>query len=249
MPSRTIVCQLQEQDISDRIGNIISETSPDDYVWVFGSRKKAAAAITALSKLNNNAFSKRFIYTCVEINEDAASDEDEEAKCSPTRREKRTVLGAMVGYTQSEYVNSYWDYLLALGLWYGTVVFLRLAFILLTNEWPSQRRLRYNHFYIQDIAVHPDARGRGVGSKIINFVKARYLHHEKGVCSITLDVAHDNGNARRLYERLGFRPQLSLKDRLQKALHIPQHWTCMELPLNIVIGEPPSKAALLQAAA
>ena len=255
MPSRTIICQLQEQDISDRIGNIISETAPDDYIWVFGSRQKAAAAITALSRLDNNVYSKRFIYTCVEINDDDNDDDDGNnaaaTKHRQAARQKRTVLGAMVGYTQSERVDSYWDYVRALGLWCGTLVFLRLLFVLATNEWPSQRRLGYDHFYIQDIAVHPDARGRGVGSKIINFAKARFMHHpEKGVRSLTLDVAHDNGSARRLYERLGFRPQLSLKDQLHKALNIPQHWTCMELLLtSAVVGEPPSKTAQHQAAA
>lgn len=233
MPTRTIVCKLQDQDNDDRIGHILSETAPEDYIWVFGSRDKAAAAITALAGFDNNCYSRRFIYTCVEV------DDGEQAATTTTtttstntsnKQQKRKVLGAMVGYTQDNDVNSYWDYVHALGWWYGTLVFLRLSFLLLVNEWPSLRRRRYDHFYIQDLAVHPAARGRGVGTKIINYVKMYYARRpELGVRSVSLHVAHYNGNARRLYERLGFEPQLSLKDRVQRSLGLTQYWTTMEL--------------------
>lgn len=247
MPSHTIVCKLQDQDITDRIGRIVTETAPEDYIWIFGSLEKAATGIQALARLNNNHFSKRFITTCVEV--DDGTDDKQLAAQSATsttttttttsveevnkgKKPSRTVLGVMVGYQQSEEVDSFWDYKEAFGWWYGLVVFLKIVFVTLFGEWPHQRRRAYDHFYIQDIAVHPEARGRGVGSKIINFTKMWYLHHpELGVRSLTLDVAHYNTNARRLYERLGFVPQHSLKDRVQLALHQRLYWTCMELPL------------------
>lgn len=246
MPKHTIVCKLQDQDITDRIGRIVTETAPDDYIWIFGSLEKAATGIQALAHLNNNHFSKRFITTCVEV-EDGTDDKQLATQSATTttttttssvpevnkdEKPSRTVLGVMVGYQQSEEVDSFWDYKAAFGWWYGLLVFLKIMFVTLTAEWPHQRRRRYDHFYIQDIAVHPEARGRGVGSKIINFTKMRYLHHpELGVRSLTLDVAHYNTSARRLYERLGFAPQHSLKDRVQLALHHRLYWTCMELPL------------------
>ena len=242
MPSHTIVCKLQDQDITDRIGRIITETAPEDYIWIFGSLEKAATGIQALAHLNNNHFSKRFITTCVEV--DDGTDDKQLATQSATttttsvpevtkdEKPSRTVLGVMVGYQQSEEVDSFWDYKMAFGWWYGFVVFLKIWLVTLFAEWPHQRHRPYDHFYIQDIAVHPEARGRGVGSKIINFTKMRYLHRpELGVRSLTLDVAHYNTNARRLYERLGFAPQHSLKDRVQLALHHRLYWTCMELPL------------------
>lgn len=240
MPSHTIVCKLQDQDISERIGEIITDIAPEDFVWIFGSPEKAAKGIQALSRLNNNHYSKRFITTCVEV--DDGTDDNQPVEPGTTTssasevnkdgKPSRKVLGVMVGFQQSEEVDSFWDYKEAFGWWYGLVVFLKIWFVMFFNIWPHQRHLGYDHFYIQDIAVHPEARGRGVGSKIINFTKTRFQEHpELGVRSLTLDVAHYNTNARRLYERLGFAPLHSLKDRIQLTLNHRLYWTCMELPL------------------
>ncbi len=56
-------------------------------------------------------------------------------------------------------------------------------------------------FKIHDVAVHPDARGLGVGTKLLNTVEEEA---EKMGCSkITLEVREDNP-AQNLYEREGF---------------------------------------------
>ena len=54
---------------------------------------------------------------------------------------------------------------------------------------------------IHDLAVLPDARGKGIGSKLIEAVteKAENL----GCCKVTLEVL-ENNPARNLYERSGF---------------------------------------------
>ena len=56
-------------------------------------------------------------------------------------------------------------------------------------------------FKIHDVAVHPDARGLGVGTKLLNKVKEEAK--ELGCSKVTLEVREDNP-AKRLYEREGF---------------------------------------------
>ncbi len=55
---------------------------------------------------------------------------------------------------------------------------------------------------VHDLAVHQDFRGRRIGTKLLEAAEreARSL----GCCKLTLEVQHENINARRLYERIGF---------------------------------------------
>jgi ribosomal protein S18 acetylase RimI-like enzyme len=57
---------------------------------------------------------------------------------------------------------------------------------------------------IHDIAVRPQARGRGVGRKLLIAVEeeARQL----GCCKVTLEVRSDNSLAKGLYQSVGFKP-------------------------------------------
>jgi ribosomal protein S18 acetylase RimI-like enzyme len=56
---------------------------------------------------------------------------------------------------------------------------------------------------IHDIAVCPEARGRGVGRKLLNAVtnEAKNL----GCCKVTLEVRSDNVRAMSLYQNVGFK--------------------------------------------
>ena len=56
-------------------------------------------------------------------------------------------------------------------------------------------------FKIHDVAVHPDARGMGIGTKLLDHVKEQA--EEMGCSKITLEVREDNP-AQKLYEREGF---------------------------------------------
>ena len=56
-------------------------------------------------------------------------------------------------------------------------------------------------FKIHDVAVHPDARGLGIGTKLLETVEAEA--EELGCSKITLEVRTDNP-AKKLYEREGF---------------------------------------------
>ncbi|HSC73803.1 MAG TPA: GNAT family N-acetyltransferase [Gaiellaceae bacterium] len=58
--------------------------------------------------------------------------------------------------------------------------------------------------HLYDLYVNTDVRGRGVGRELIGVTAGRLREH--GVTHLSLDVALTNDSARRLYERLGFRP-------------------------------------------
>jgi ribosomal protein S18 acetylase RimI-like enzyme len=55
---------------------------------------------------------------------------------------------------------------------------------------------------IHDLAVHPSARGRGVGQALMQAVEAE--GRVRGACKITLEVLSGNAVALQSYERFGF---------------------------------------------
>lgn len=58
--------------------------------------------------------------------------------------------------------------------------------------------------HLYDLYVNTGVRGRGVGRELIGATAGRLREH--GATHLSLDVALTNDSARRLYERLGFRP-------------------------------------------
>jgi ribosomal-protein-alanine N-acetyltransferase len=56
--------------------------------------------------------------------------------------------------------------------------------------------------YLSDVAVAPDRRGEGIGSRMIIWLQDNLSDLSK--TTIALDVREDNLGARRLYEELGF---------------------------------------------
>jgi [ribosomal protein S18]-alanine N-acetyltransferase len=65
--------------------------------------------------------------------------------------------------------------------------------------------------YIQIICVAPASRGRGLGTRLMAFAEECILRRTPNVF---LCVSSFNGGARRLYERLGYRPVGELPDFL-----------------------------------
>jgi ribosomal-protein-alanine N-acetyltransferase len=63
--------------------------------------------------------------------------------------------------------------------------------------------------YIQTICVHPDHRGRGLGSRMVAFAEERILSE---VPNVFMCVSSFNHAARRLYERLGYQVVGELTD-------------------------------------
>jgi ribosomal-protein-alanine N-acetyltransferase len=65
--------------------------------------------------------------------------------------------------------------------------------------------------YIQTIVIQPDRRGQGLGSRLIDFAERRIFAESPNVFMCVSSFNHD---ARRLYERLGYRVVGELTDYL-----------------------------------
>ena len=63
--------------------------------------------------------------------------------------------------------------------------------------------------YIQTICIHPDCRGKGLGSELLHFAERRILERYPNVFMCVSSFNHD---ARRLYERLGYQVVGELTD-------------------------------------
>jgi [ribosomal protein S18]-alanine N-acetyltransferase len=60
----------------------------------------------------------------------------------------------------------------------------------------------FDELHINNIAIRPEHRGRGLGLALMRFVLADGAR--QGACRATLEVRRSNTVAQRLYERLGF---------------------------------------------
>jgi predicted GNAT family acetyltransferase len=79
--------------------------------------------------------------------------------------------------------------------------------------------------YVQTVCVAPEVRGAGIGSRLLAFVERRIFRESPNVF---LCVSSFNGDARRLYDRLGYEPVGELRDYI-----VPGH---SELLLRKTIG-------------
>ncbi|MDD2385239.1 MAG: GNAT family N-acetyltransferase [Bacteroidales bacterium] len=57
-------------------------------------------------------------------------------------------------------------------------------------------------FYIDCLGVQPDRQGKGIGSKILQFLIDEYVHKRKEILGLLVDK--ENPYAKRLYLKLGF---------------------------------------------
>lgn len=85
----------------------------------------------------------------------------------------------------------------------------QLAFIEENGEAMSAIGFRYlqflfcgKHFYIDDLVTLPEARGKGYGGILLDYVAD--IAREKGYGVITLDSGHHRHTAHRLYLNKGF---------------------------------------------
>ena len=58
-------------------------------------------------------------------------------------------------------------------------------------------------YFVHSVAVMPDLRQRGIGTRLMALAEAKARQHGLERCSLSVDV--DNDTARRLYEHLGYR--------------------------------------------
>jgi len=111
---------------------------------------------------------------------------------------KNQIVG-IVGFQTSKgsFTNgiSYLDLIHKLGLWAGNWA----AFIFYFYE----REPENGELILDGIAVHPDFRGKGIGTKLLENVV--FHASENNYSRVRLDVIDTNKKARRLYESQGFK--------------------------------------------
>lgn len=71
-------------------------------------------------------------------------------------------------------------------------------------------------FYIDCIGVNPNQQGKGIGSKILHFLIEEYVIKNNGTLGLLVD--EENPNARRLYEKFGFK-SVGTKTLTGKNMH------------------------------
>lgn len=76
----------------------------------------------------------------------------------------------------------------------------------LTNKQAPTNRIdqeaHEDEYYIDTICVHPNARGKGVGTMLLSF--AEQVARDKNFCKLSLNVETTKERALKLYERQGF---------------------------------------------
>lgn len=81
--------------------------------------------------------------------------------------------------------------------------FLKLTFIKPVYDRLTASSIHEDDFYIGNLVVSANLRGKGIGSKIIE--QSFELAREKGCKRVLLDVIFENHGAKKLYERIGFK--------------------------------------------
>jgi len=82
----------------------------------------------------------------------------------------------------------------------GLFNFIRMLFRFKLNIYLP--RIRRDEFYISNLAVFEEYRGRGIAVKLLE--KAEEMAMEKGLYKLSLNVEIDNSHAKRVYEKFGF---------------------------------------------
>lgn len=87
----------------------------------------------------------------------------------------------------------------------------------------SARSKDCTRWHIENIAVLPNQRGKGIAKKLINYIFDEYIN--KGVNRFTLEVDINNTPAIKLYESLGFRKYTTIHYYKLLAKNLPEFKT------------------------
>ncbi len=70
-------------------------------------------------------------------------------------------------------------------------------------NFKPQDETQEGEFYIDCVAVNPNQQGKGIGSKLFEFLIEEFVHKRNETLGLLVDK--DNPNAKRLYLKLGFK--------------------------------------------
>jgi ribosomal protein S18 acetylase RimI-like enzyme len=72
------------------------------------------------------------------------------------------------------------------------------------KDFNPEEETQKGEFYIDSLGVNPNYQGKGIGSKLIQFLIAEYVHQKNQTLGLLVEEA--NPNAKKLYLQLGFNP-------------------------------------------
>ena len=172
-----IIRPLERTDDLTAVADLIYETDKFLFSFLFGKRDKAVKYIEALITCENNTFSHRYIYCAVDA----------------------SLVGILTAfpYRGDDVSEEEKDYLAVFSLPRLMIMWAKSILIR-----PLLKREGRDELYIQNLSIVPEARGRGIGSRLLAF--AADLARENGCAALSLDVSIENDGARRLYESRGF---------------------------------------------
>ncbi len=157
-----------------RVAELIYDTDEYLFPFLFGTRDRALPVLRNLVTLEHNAFSHRYIQVYDEGGE---------------------VQAILIGYNHREIAKD------AEEADFKRVLSSFAQILMVPKYWilqPFMDKSDVTGYYIQNVCVAAEHRGKGIGSVLIrNFCEA----HDTDVW---LDVELGNKAARQLYERLGF---------------------------------------------
>ncbi len=178
--------KLIKLDLDNHDTQLISEMIYETDMNLFGTflDKNPVLAVKKLRKLveaGKNCYGHEHIYLA----------EDEIGK----------VLGILVGFRGDEInfkeeARIFWDTM-------NFKDFLKLTLIKPVYDKMTASSIGNDDFYIGNLVVSNDSRGKGIGSKIIE--QSFELGKEKKCKRVLLDVTFENLSAKKLYDRIGFR--------------------------------------------
>lgn len=153
-----------------------------DHLFGAGDHARAIGVISALFAQDHNRFSYRFADVAVAADSPAA-------------------VGLVISYPGRMLGPLATTMAKQLFAMYGVTGF--VSFVTRALPLVDVREARPDEYFINTLAVSPDAQGQGIGTQVLSFAeqKARDAHCRD--CALSVDEM--NVGARRLYERLGYR--------------------------------------------
>lgn len=72
------------------------------------------------------------------------------------------------------------------------------------KDFNPEDETRAGEYYIDSFGVNPDHQGKGIGTKMLQYMITTYVHQNKQTLGLLVD--EDNQDAKKLYLKLGFKP-------------------------------------------
>ena len=181
VPTAAIVIQPASPETDAVASELIYQSFPEtaDYLFGIGSRSKAKSALQKLFSKKGNRFSHEF---------------------TDLLHVQGEVFGLLLSYPGSQI-----EKLDAALFWQILSLFSLTDFIRFFQRAFQLRQIKdatADEFFINNIAVLPEYRGRGYGKALLDFAEQKA--RRQGLDKISLTVADDNHRAIHLYERVGY---------------------------------------------